>query len=733
MTDSEPSAIYSVLRGLDGVDEKTLKRPEVAYLSSVLEDGELPERVLDGQLSQFVVATDRRVIQVSTSILGKIKDASYPYHEISRVEGTFRMRTLNIHTTNKRMPIQINAPKDRVESFIAFVNPKIAEHREPDNVDALGSVPASLPEETVTDSETSPESAHPPPEDAVTGSEASPIYSVLRGLDGVDEKTLERPEVAYLSSVLENGEMPEFVLGSPPPQFVVATDRRIVHVSKAVLGDKIKNHAFYPYHDILQIEHSSSLHMHFLIIHTKEKQSTRVDAPKDRVEAFIAFVNPKIAEHRGPEPEIYSVLRGLGSVDEKELARPEVAYLPSILEDGEMPECVLVSLNEFVVATDRRIVHVSTSRSGDKIKKHASYPYPAISSVNIFSVLRMNSLSIHTQGKQINIAADRDEIESFIAFMNPKIAEHRGPEPEIYSVLRGLDGVDEKELARPEVAYLPSVLEDGEMPECVLISSREFVVATDKRIIYVNKKIGGKAQTHGSWSYRDDIYSVEHFSNLGMHSLIINLGSEGVSVDASKERIDAFIAFVNPKIEPKVTEFDLKMASIQEALRHLDGMERFGTRGEIKHLPSILWEDEVPLQITMGWYNGGNSLLVATDRRVILIDKGVITLKVEDFHYASITSVESRKGFGLGEMTIFVAGNKEQITQVPNDQVLVVADFIRNKVHELKTPSPPPPAPAPAPAPASIADELLKFSELLEKGLISQEEFDAQKAKLLGS
>ena len=438
MTDSEPSAIYSVLRGLDGVDEKTLKRPEVAYLSSVLEDGELPERVLDGQLSQFVVATDRRVIQVSTSILGKIKDASYPYHEISRVEGTFR--TLNIHTTNKRMPIQINAPKDRVESFIAFVN--------------------------------------------------------------------------------------------------------------------------------------------------------------------------------------------------------------------------------------------------------------------------------------------------------PKIAEHRGPEPEIYSVLRGLDGVDEKELKRPEVTYLPSILEDGEMLECVLISSREFAVATDRRLIYVNKKIGGKAKTHGSWPYRD-IYSLEQSSSLGTYSVTINFENEGIIINASRERIEHFIAFVNPKIEerpnPQIAELNLKMASIQEALRHLDGMERFGTRGEIKHLPSILWEDEVPLQITMGWYNGGNSLLVATDRRVILIDKGVITLKVEDFHYASITSVESRKGFSLGEMTIFVAGNKEQITQVPNDQVLVVADFIRNKVHELQTPSPPPPAPAPAPAPASVADELLKFSELLEKGLISQQEFDAQKAKLLGS
>ena len=32
----------------------------------------------------------------------------------------------------------------------------------------------------------------------------------------------------------------------------------------------------------------------------------------------------------------------------------------------------------------------------------------------------------------------------------------------------------------------------------------------------------------------------------------------------------------------------------------------------------------------------------------------------------------------------------------------------------------------------SVADELKKFKELLDMGVISQEEFDAQKAKLLG-
>ena len=582
----------------------------------------------------------------------------------------------------------------------------------------------------------------------MTDGETSAMYSVLRGLDGVDEKMLKRPEVAYLSSVLEDGELPECVLDGRPPDFAVATDRRIIHVQRTVFGNKIRKHESCLYRETVSIERS----MGICVINAAER-TIRINAPKDKTEAFIAFVNSKIAEHKGPDvvdapdpelppPEeavtdsetsaIYSVLWGLDGVDKTTLERPEAAYLPSALEDGEMPECLLVSLNEFVVATDRRLIYVN-KEIGRKAKIHGSFPYREIYSLEHSSKLMMHSLiikfmhsfSIDFGSEDIVVNASKERIESFIAFVKPKIDEYRDTDPSmIYSVLRGLGSVDEKTLAGPLVAYLPTVLEDGELPECALDASNQFVVATDRRIIYVEKV------KQMSRSYHD-IFSLEHSSGLGMHTLVINAASGKIHVGGSKERIESFITCVNPKIEPKVTEIDLKMASIQQAIRHLDGIEQFGTRGEIKHLPSILWEDEVPLQIIGGWYNGGNSLLVATDRRVILIDKGVITLKVEDFHYANITSVESRKGFGLGEIIIYVAGNREEITQVPNNRVLVVADFIRNKVHELKTPGPP--APAPAPAPASIADELLKFSELLEKGLISQAEFDAQKAKLLGS
>jgi hypothetical protein len=50
-------------------------------------------------------------------------------------------------------------------------------------------------------------------------------------------------------------------------------------------------------------------------------------------------------------------------------------------------------------------------------------------------------------------------------------------------------------------------------------------------------------------------------------------------------------------------------AKIEQALKSLDGAQRFLGRGEIKALPSILWEDELPEKIIQGTYNNGNGVL----------------------------------------------------------------------------------------------------------------------------
>ena len=59
---------------------------------------------------------------------------------------------------------------------------------------------------------------------------------------------------------------------------------------------------------------------------------------------------------------------------------------------------------------------------------------------------------------------------------------------------------------------------------------------------------------------------------------------------------------------------------------------KFVGRREVKELPKILWDDEQVLDLVQGFYNNGTGILVATQKRLLFVDKGMLGgLKVEDF------------------------------------------------------------------------------------------------------
>ena len=59
-----------------------------------------------------------------------------------------------------------------------------------------------------------------------------------------------------------------------------------------------------------------------------------------------------------------------------------------------------------------------------------------------------------------------------------------------------------------------------------------------------------------------------------------------------------------------------------------------------------------------------------------------------------------------------------------------IAAYVESRVQEIKHPSTQPPS-ATVSSPFSVADELLKFKQLLDMGALTQEEFDAKKKELL--
>ena len=177
------------------------------------------------------------------------------------------------------------------------------------------------------------------------------------------------------------------------------------------------------------------------------------------------------------------------------------------------------------------------------------------------------------------------------------------------------------------------------------------------------------------------------------------------------------------------------LEQVKTQIQKIDGLSKFVGRREIKELPNILWENENVENLIQGTYNNGNGILVATNIRLIFIDKGLVFgLKVEDFPYDKISSIQYSTGIMLGKLTIFASGNKAIIDNVDKKRVRVFGDYLRNKITSNNSDS------FLNTSPTSNSDnenqddmlsKLERIAKFREQGILTEEEFIQQKQKIL--
>lgn len=144
---------------------------------------------------------------------------------------------------------------------------------------------------------------------------------------------------------------------------------------------------------------------------------------------------------------------------------------------------------------------------------------------------------------------------------------------------------------------------------------------------------------------------------------------------------------------------------------------------------------------------GVGDILCVYEDRVVIQHKGVLNFFAmgmkgdKTLYYSDITSVQYKKpGFTAGYIQFSLPGGRENTggvmgasqdenTITLNSKVASeaekVVEYINNKLREAKSGGS-------VQAALSPADELKKFKELLDMGVISQEEFDAKKKQILG-
>lgn len=183
------------------------------------------------------------------------------------------------------------------------------------------------------------------------------------------------------------------------------------------------------------------------------------------------------------------------------------------------------------------------------------------------------------------------------------------------------------------------------------------------------------------------------------------------------------------------TEDELKTEFLRIAKE--SGSDTMGTRKEFFCLPEILMDDEEVLALSSGFMDGNTWLISLTDRRVIFLDKGLIFgLKQVSIDLDQVNAVSGSTGMMFGKIIIQDGATSHVIENVLKASVNNFTSKVQAAMAQRKAARYVPPQPAIAQTPThhsgdDFIAQLEKLGGLMEKGLLSREEFELAKKKLL--
>lgn len=171
------------------------------------------------------------------------------------------------------------------------------------------------------------------------------------------------------------------------------------------------------------------------------------------------------------------------------------------------------------------------------------------------------------------------------------------------------------------------------------------------------------------------------------------------------------------------------LEEIKQQIEDWDKGSYFLGRKEVKELPNIIQDNERIEYLIQGLYNDGHGVLVCTNTRLIFIDKGLLYgLKVEDFPIDKIGSVSYEVGLMWGKFIITSSGNDAVIKQVDKHQIKKFAEHVTKRLNDKSSNTI-----SNQSSQDDLVSKLERLAALKEKGILTDEEFAEQKAKILNS
>lgn len=196
---------------------------------------------------------------------------------------------------------------------------------------------------------------------------------------------------------------------------------------------------------------------------------------------------------------------------------------------------------------------------------------------------------------------------------------------------------------------------------------------------------------------------------------------------------------------PKLEDIQLQIERLPK-----DGQYIFWTDKEVRHLPNLLEEGEYIRVLTSGYIGRSTWLLLCTDRRIIFLDRGMVYgMKQIQMPLNNIKAIDHRLGLIFGLISIYDGSTRMTIDTIPKKKARFfvaeakkavqdynqrLADYYhKQQAQAQEISSQAAPAAPSTYSPMELASHLERLAGLKERGILSEEEFDAQKARILSS
>lgn len=170
------------------------------------------------------------------------------------------------------------------------------------------------------------------------------------------------------------------------------------------------------------------------------------------------------------------------------------------------------------------------------------------------------------------------------------------------------------------------------------------------------------------------------------------------------------------------------MNTIEETINMAGFGKKKAMAGQIKLFEDRLSNEGESLLAVCASKDGKTQLYVS-DRQVILHEiKGMLSNAEKSIPLGNITSIDIDSSFVFSTLKITASGNAAVIDGVP----IAIANEIKAIIEHLKSQDKKEEYSAIKKDTFDLADEIRELKDLLDDGLLTQDEFDAKKKQLLG-